>query len=353
MKRIVLLFATLTVLAASVRGEDLSQFKTADDLWQHINQLEMQVDRRDPAQFSAQVEDLRRALMEFQARCPTNDSRRWDAKFLLRDVESMRAEIEHRPQDFAGSLQLAQEVIAAPDASPMTKEGARFRQLVARVQLLAASGTSSDRAAVDADIARFHRDYPDDIRGYWVQLDLARILQVRDPAAAESMLRELEGSQNFQVATIAQQQLERVRKERQLAAKPLELKFTAIDGAEVDLAKMRGKVVLVDFWATWCGPCRAEMPNVVATFNQLHKNGFEIVGVSLDQDKDKLLSFTKQAGMTWPQYFDGKGWANEISSRNGVNAIPAAWLVDKKGFVRSTEARGDDLGVQVKKLLAE
>jgi thiol-disulfide isomerase/thioredoxin len=352
MKRIVLLFATLLVLAAPVRGEDLSQFTTADDLWQHINQLEHQMYRRDQVQFSSQVEDLRSALLEFQTRYPT-DSRRWDAKLLLGRAEWMRAEIHHRPQDNAGMIQVTKEVIAAPDASPTTKADARYLQLVARVELFTASGASGDHAAVDADVARFRKDYPDDMRGLRLQFHLARILEERDPAAAESMLRELEGSQNIQVAAMAQQQMERLHKERQLAARPLDLKFKAVDGADVDLAKLRGKVVLVDFWATWCGPCRMEVPNVVATYQQLHKDGFEIIGVSLDQDKDKLLNFTKQAGMTWPQYFDGKVWANEISSRNGVNSIPAAWLVDKKGFVRSTEARGDDLGVQVKKLLAE
>src|SRR5689334_9031609 len=117
MKRIRLLFAVLVIPAAPVRGEDLAQFKTADDLWTHINQLEMQVDRHDPAQFSRQVEDLRGALVEFQARCPTNDSRRWDAKLLMRGAESMRAEIQRRPQDWAGMIPVTEEILAAPDAS--------------------------------------------------------------------------------------------------------------------------------------------------------------------------------------------------------------------------------------------
>ena len=96
-----------------------------------------------------------------------------------------------------------------------------------------------------------------------------------------------------------------------------------------------------------------EVPNVVAAYKELHNNGFEIVGISLDQDKEKLINFIKQAEMTWPQYFDGKMWNNDISSRFGINAIPAMWLVDKKGIVRSTDARGSELVAQVKKLLAE
>ena len=110
--------------------------------------------------------------------------------------------------------------------------------------------------------------------------------------------------------------------------------------------------MLLDFWATWCGPCVMEVPNVVATYRKLHGQGFEIVGISLDNSKDKLLAFTKQRGMTWPQYFDGKVWSNDISSRFRVTGIPAMWLIDKKGYVRNTEARGE-LASHVEKLLAE
>ena len=173
-----------------------------------------------------------------------------------------------------------------------------------------------------------------------------------DSDRAEAILRDLADNKDQRIAADAQQQLTTMQLQKKLAKEPLDLKFKAVDGAEIDLAKLRGKVVLLDFWAVWCGPCRMEIPNVVATYNQLHKDGFEIVGISLDRDKEQLLKFTKTAGMTWPQYFDGKMWSNDISSRFGINAIPAMWLLDKKGIVRSTEARGD-LAEQVKKLLAE
>ena len=134
--------------------------------------------------------------------------------------------------------------------------------------------------------------------------------------------------------------------------KPLNLKFTAADGSPVDLVNMRNKVVLVDFWATWCGPCMAEVPNVVAAYKKYHSNGFEIIGISLDNNKDTMLKVTREKEMTWPQYFDGKGWKNEISSSFQIHGIPSMWLVNKKGIVVTTEARGK-LDAEIEKLLAE
>ena len=97
----------------------------------------------------------------------------------------------------------------------------------------------------------------------------------------------------------------------------------------------------------------AEAPNVVATYQKLHAKGFEIVGISLDQEKPAMEAAMKEKGMTWAQYFDGKGWENKISSEFGIQAIPAAWLLDKKGMLRENGLRGEALSAGVEKLLAE
>ncbi len=134
--------------------------------------------------------------------------------------------------------------------------------------------------------------------------------------------------------------------------RPLEISFTALDGRQVDIQKMKGKVILVDFWASWCGPCMASLPDVIDLYKKNHEKGFEIVGINLDKNRKAIETTLEKYEIPWPQYFDGAGWGNKISMEYNVSAIPAMWLVDKKGILRTMNAR-EDLEKQVADMLAE
>jgi peroxiredoxin len=123
--------------------------------------------------------------------------------------------------------------------------------------------------------------------------------------------------------------------------KPIDIHFTALDGRAVDLAELTGKVVLVEFWSTTCGPCIGEMPAVKAAYEKLHPRGFEVVAISLDDKETALRRFIKEKELPWPQHFDGKGWENMFAMRYGIFSIPTMWLVDKRGNLRDTNARFD------------
>lgn len=124
-----------------------------------------------------------------------------------------------------------------------------------------------------------------------------------------------------------------------------------LSGAPLSVARFKGKVVLVDFWATWCPPCIAELPTVLAAYSKYKDKGFEIIGISLDKDLDTLKGFLAERKMTWPQYFDGQQWQSPLAAKYGVNAIPATYLLDKDGVIVAKGLRGPALEEQLAKLL--
>ena len=144
-----------------------------------------------------------------------------------------------------------------------------------------------------------------------------------------------------------------VAKKTAVGQKYIDFAMNDPKGKEVKLSDFIGKnkYTLVDFWASWCGPCKKEMPNVVAAYKEYNKKGFGIVGVSLDNDGDKWKEAIKTWGMTWPQMSDLKGWNCEGAAIYGVRSIPATVLIDQEGNIIARNLRGEAIKEKLSELL--
>ncbi len=199
-------------------------------------------------------------------------------------------------------------------------------------------------AKIEAALDSFIFSHPDS----YVALDLiaSEKTAVIDPKVFEAYYKPL--SKRVLGSFTGQALTAKYDKAKQIAiGKTVDFTQTDDKGNEFKLSSLKGKYVLVDFWASWCGPCRAENPHLLKAYNELKNKKFEVVGVSLDETKAAWLNAVKQDGMPWIQVSDLKGFKSELAVKYGISAIPQNFLVNPEGVIIAKDLRGEDVNKKI------
>jgi thiol-disulfide isomerase/thioredoxin len=262
------------------------------------------------------------------------------------------------------SLLLQAGCLLAAD-TPSAKD--QLDDLVKKVQTKLSEGHRSEAdlkdelGQFDKIVAEHKAEKSDEVAQVLFMKAMLYLQVLNDPDKAEAAVEQVKKDfPDTKQGKSADQMLESIK--QQAASKKIQAGLvegstfpvfneTDLAGKPLSPANYKGKVLLIDFWATWCGPCVGELPNVKKVYDKYHPKGFEIIGISLDKEKQKLTDFLKSKEIPWAQYFDGKGWANKLAAKYGVQSIPATYLLDGSGKIIGRDLRGEELEQAVSKAI--
>jgi len=253
----------------------------------------------------------------------------------------------------ADMVTFAQTLINSP--SPELAKEAKRLVLVSEAQQMFAAGTLDGGPSLVQKTAAILAADPNDLQSVDLAVQLAGVFEQMpgsEPlaqAAYKAFGPILATSTNERVRARGDSFAGTLRR-LSLPGNPMEITGTLLNGKPFDQKSLAGKVVLIDFWATWCGPCVAEIPNVLEQYEKYHDKGFEVIGISLDQDREALEKFVAEQKVPWPILFEkpeGDGWQHPLSTFYGISGIPTVILIGRDGNVITLNARGEKLGQQL------
>ncbi len=286
----------------------------------------------------------------FQEAHPT-DARRWQAWLaLLRSMPRFDDDAEAKRLWAERAAALEQAAATTADAPEALRELFAARKVGAFVLPFTNGKLPADwQDRLVPPIEDLAARFPEGSSALVYFSRLAGAVEKHFPSELPALVMRMTLSPNQRVREFA---AERHRVMRELS-QPLDLKFTALDGREVDTAKLRGKVVLVDFWATWCVPCIEAMPHLKELHAKYHDRGLEIINISVDRENARpaLEKLVARLELPWPQFFDGKGNQTEYAVRYGVQPIPHVLLAGPDGIIVAVNPPKGRLEAEIKRLL--
>jgi thiol-disulfide isomerase/thioredoxin len=291
---------------------------------------EAAVDAKPAAKPGATAEGADGAWKELQAVQPPafDASKRQDQEYVQKYMAQMQESIKKRGE-------MAKAFLEKYPSDPHKADA-----LYIRAETIARTG--GDKAEFATVAEDFIKAAPTDERGQMLLFTAAQMQE--DETKQTAMLRDF--VKRYPTGRFADQ-ANGALKLADAVGKPFEYPTfkDAINGNEMSAKALKGKVVVVDFWATWCGPCVAEMPKMKELYAKYKDQGVEFLGISLDQPESeggltKLKEFCAQNQITWPQYYQGKGWESDFSRGWGINSIPRVFVVGADGNLHSTQGRG-------------